>query len=578
VNPKAGTVMGAKLWEALINYYWRKLRTKEQVELEIIDKDLVGFGWHKVGRNVETEGAEEDLKISKDELYSRGINWRDVVYNLGVGEAKDVPYGCVWMAHRITKPIQFVRAKYKAAGGKSPLKGTKSPDIDNDVYKNSQFKDDIEVAVLWEIWDRESRKIYLIAEGLQKKFLAPPKDWPESIEEFPFMYYWDSHAPGMERPMSAILPWEPQVWEKMVLLGAAVNHSKRWNRQLLIKTGSMSKSDLDKLERGDDGAILEYQGTGELDKNMTKLDWGTLPVDFYLLMDRFSSIQREVSGMPEFAMGGVTKTSTRTDGELDKIAAGAKGRTDRRVDRFETHLENIARHMLMHLKDDFDFDEAIKITGWAPEELLQALGTHFDPVNGTITFSAEEISGDYDVEIKAGSTLPLNREVKGKIIDTLIQTLGNVNQEGVSPMLNALITERLDEFDIKSLKEAYSQEQQLKDQEEQRKSQEVNATEAKAKSQAAKNIASSDKISAEADALRLTHPFAPGIPSEPHPPEQGQGQPRVPEPPRVSLSFKSELRPDEAVEFAETGQVRNPSHTPFVPPQKTPQNGSGGGE
>ena len=50
VNPRhEGSVLGAKLWESILNYYWKKLKLKEELEPEIIDKDLCGFAWHKVG-------------------------------------------------------------------------------------------------------------------------------------------------------------------------------------------------------------------------------------------------------------------------------------------------------------------------------------------------------------------------------------------------------------------------------------------------------------------------------------------------------------------------------------------------
>lgn len=520
VNPKAGTVKGAKIWEAIINYHWRELRTKQEVEPEIVDKNLVGYGLHKVGHEVETEGAEKELSIRNERLYSERVDWKDVVWNFG---SKKPPKDCIWMAQRIVKPLNIIKKKYPAA---KDLKGTQNPEVDKNAYDSAKFKDDIKVGVIWEIWDKETRQVLLIAEGLTDQWLAPPRPWPvdqdgqQYMDEFPFLMYWDIYAPGKTRPMSAIAPWEPQVLEKMILLAAAVLHSKRWNRQMLVRKGAISGNDLDKLERGDDGAIIDYTGTGDLDKNLKLVDWGSFPPDFMILMDRLSGIQRDVSGQPEFSRGGVTKTATRTEGELQMIQQGAKGRTDRRVDRFETHLENIARHMMKHLKANFDFEETVRITGESPQELMDALGDHLDPVTKTVKFSPDDIAGDYDVEIKAGSTLPLNRETKTQLLQSIIQTLGAVQEQGVSPLLRTLIGELLDEFDMKSLKEAFAQEQQANDQQAQVQQQDTDAIEVKARSQAAKNIAQTDKIGAEADAIRIQHPFVP---------EQPQGNGHEPE-------------------------------------------------
>jgi hypothetical protein len=497
VNPKSGTVLGAKLWEAIINYKWRHLRTKNEVETEIIDKDLVGFAFHKVGYEVETSGAEEDLKIIHESLISKRIDWKDIVWNFG---AKNPPYDCLWMAHRIVKPLEYIKQKYPTAKN---LQGTPNPEIDKQAYDRAIYKDDISVGVIWEIWNKMDRMIYLVADGLNGQYLEDPRPWPEYMEEFPFLMYWDYYAPGKQRPLSAIAPWEPQILEFMVLLAAAINHHKRWSRQLLIKKGAISDGDLDKIERGNDGAIVDYTGTGDLNQNIFKLDWGTMPTDYYMLMDRLSDIMRQINGQPEFERGGITRTQSRTEGELQLIANGAKGRNDRRVDRFETHLENIARHMLMHLKANFDFEETIKITGDTPEEVIEALGESFDPITKTIKFSNEDIEGEYDVEIKAGSTLPLNRETKVSILRSVLQTLGNVGEAGVSPMLRTIVEEILSEYDMKSLKLAYQLEEQQNDQATQMQQQKVNALDIKAKTQAAKNVAQADKIGAEADKIKM---------------------------------------------------------------------------
>lgn len=498
VNPKSGSVRGAKIWEVILNYYWRHLKTKEEVEPEIIDKDLVGFAWHKVGYNVETEGAEEELKIIKEGLYSARVDWKDVVWNLG---AKKVPYDCMWMAQRIVKPLETIKKKYPNAVN---LEGIQNPEVDKGVYDSSQFKDDLKVGVIWEIWDLDARQIRLIAEGLNEKYLENPKPFPEYMDEFPFLQYWDYLAPGKKRPMSAIAPWEPQILEAMVILAAAVNHAKRWSRQMLVRKGFISGADLDKFERGDDGAVIDYTGTGNLKENVDMIDWGNIPVDYYQLLDRLAAIKRDVNGQPEFERGGVTKTSTRTEGELQMISQGAKGRSDRRVDRFETHLENIARHMMKHLKANFDFEETVRITGEEPEAILEALGDHLDPVTGTVSFTVQDIDGDYDVEVKAGSTLPLDRENKMKVLNTILQTVGNVSADGVSPLLQALIGEMLDEYDMKSLKLAYQAEQEQTQQDAERQQQETNADDIKARSQAAKNVAQADKIGAETDVIRTT--------------------------------------------------------------------------
>lgn len=503
VNAKAGTTKAAKLWEVILNYWWRKLKSKNEIEPEIIDKNLVGYAFHKVGAEPLAGDDGQPLDARETGLYSKRVNWRDLLWNIG---SKNPPEDTLWMAQRIVLPLMEVRRRFPIAGN---LKGTMSPDVDKHTYDSSSYKDDIAVAVLWEVWDKTEKQIHLLAEGFPDRYLAPSRPWPlHLIEmgEFPFLMYWDYYAPDCPRPLSAIAPWESQILEKMILLATAVNHSKRWNRQAFVTKGSIDAASLDKFERGDDGAIIENTGTGGLNEHLKLVDYGNLPVDFYLLMDRLSAIERETNGQPEFERGGVTKTNTRTKGELSLIQRGAQGRSDRKVDRFETHLENIARHMLAQLKADFDLKSAVQITGELEKDVIEELGENYDPMTGTVTFTPEEIAGEFDVEVRSGSTLPLNKEGKIEVLNSVLETLRSLPPGGVSPFLNAVITEILDAYDMKSLKEAYAEERRMEEESRAREQQEVNADEAKARSQAAKNIAQTDKIGAEADKIRLETP------------------------------------------------------------------------
>lgn len=488
VNPTAGTVLGAKLREAWLNYKWRKLRQKEQLEAEIIDKDLVGFAWHKVGHSVESEGDGDSLKIIKEGIYSMRVEWKDVVWNLG---AKNPPYDCIWMAQRITRPLKQVKEKYNLPN----LKGVQSPDINDEVYKSALYKDDIEFANLWEVWDIETKSVNLLAEG-SDKFLET-KPWPEYLDEFPFLMYWDYLAPGKSRPMSAIAPWETQILESIYILSSAVSHVKRWNRQMIYKNGSIDEKALDKFELGTDGAAISNTGTGSLQENVMFLDFGQLSTDFYQILDRLNAIKRDINGQPEIDRGSVTKTNTRTIGELQLIKAGAKGRTDRKIDRFETHIENIASHMMAHWEANFDFEEVVKITGDTPEEVIKALGNKFDPVTKTVKFKSEDIAGEYEVEVKAGSTLPLDKQTRMEVLDIVLKTLGSADPSVLaSPLIMTVVREILDNYDIKSLEEAFEMQLQMQEEakQEQGKSQEVEAEKA---------LAQADKQAAQADHVRV---------------------------------------------------------------------------
>lgn len=491
VNAKAGTTKGAALWEVILNYNWRELKTKEELEYEIIDKDLVGYGFHKVGYAVNSIGKDETLKIDGEKLYSAWLSWRDVIWNIG---SKRPPIDSRWMAQRIVRPLSEIKKKYPNAKG---MEGSPDPDVDDESYKKSSYKDDIKVGVMWEIWDAQDNKIRLIAENLKDKYLEDPKPWPDYLDEFPFLMYWDFAIPGKSRPLSAIAPWEAQILEEMILLGSAINHSKRWNRQAFVKNGTIDDNSLDKYERGDDGAIIVYNGDTA---DIKFADFGQLPTDFYLLMDRLQAIKRNINGQPEFTRGGVTKTGTRTVGELQLMQQGARGRQDRKVDRLETHCENIARHMMIHLKANFDFEESLKITGTVPQELIEALGENFDPVTGSVVFSPQDIEGEYDVDVKAGSTLPMDKQNRIQMMETILNSIAQVAaQKPLSHFMAALIQELLKDYDIKSLQEAYEMDVAEEEQAKQQSQGQEDITSQKVMAEAGKRQAQAEHIQTETE-------------------------------------------------------------------------------
>ncbi len=493
VSAEAGTSKAAALWEVILNYWWRHLKIKEEIEYEIIDKDLVGFAWNKVGYALNSTGNGEDLKINQETIYSKWLGWKDVVWNIG---AKRPPLDCAWMAQRICMPLAELKEKYPAAKG---LEGSPYPDVDEDTYKKSAYKDDIKVGIIWEIWDAKKREIILLCETLKDKYLDTPKPWPEYQREFPFLMYWDFAVPGSARPMSAIAPWEPQILEEMVLMGNAMNHAKRWNRQLFLKNSAVDENALDKFERGDDGAIITVNGDLGAD-SFRFADFGQLPTDFYLLMDRLQAIKRNINGQPEFVRGGTTKTASRTIGELNLMEQGSKGRQDRKIDRLETHCEQIASHLMMHIKGNFDFEDAIKITGEMPDALIQELGDAYDPQTGMVSFTPDDITGEFDVQVKAGSTLPMNKENRMQTMEIILNTVAQAAAQGpVSNFLATLIQEMLKDFDIKSLEEAYAQDLQAAEQAKQEQAQQQGVEDQKTQAETAKREAQAQQIGAETE-------------------------------------------------------------------------------
>lgn len=485
---KTSTVRGAALLEQGLNYHWRTLNIKEELDSQLIDSDLVGHAWNKDGYFTESVGDGEAASIKNEGIYSMKVSWRDIVFNVG---SRRPPMDCLWMAHRIVKPLQEVKDKYP---GTSNLRGSIHPHLEESDYKDTIFKDDIEYAVLWEVWDAQTRTFFLLAEDYDG-YLKPPTPWPKYYKRFPFNMLWWFENPDEPYPISPIAPQEPQILEQIKLFAQALNHVKRWNRQMIMKGSVMSEENADKFEEGIDGAIINAETQGSIQDSIRFVDFGQLPTDIYMLLDRLQQTKRITTGQPEFQQGALLKTNTRTLGELEQISQGAKTRQDRRVDRLETHIENIARNLIAHMQANFDVEKMVKITGKPAQEVLDALGEHYDPETQTVVFSKEDIGGDYDIEVRAGSTLPMTKQTRMAVLREALQMATAANGP-LSSFAQIVITEMLQDFDLPEIKTAFEEDQD-------KKAQDMAQNAGQLSIDSAKTVAETEKRKAQAHQIEL---------------------------------------------------------------------------
>lgn len=479
---KTGTIKGAAILEVGVNYFWRELAIKEDTELELMDVILAGDAWHKTGYSVESVNTGDTLKIKNEKIYSNRVSYKDIVFNIG---SRRAPNDSQWMAQRIVMPTEDVKDKYgKRAAG---LKGAPHPALNDSEFKSANFKSDLNYSTLWEIWDARKRQILLVAEGFDR-YLKDPTAWPEYEVEFPFDNLWFNAIIDEPFHMPDIKPWEPQILEKIKLLAMILNHVKRWNRQLIVRKGALDVTEQDKFEKGLDGSIIEANITSSESINnvMTAATYAPLPPEIWTLMNMLDQIQNGVSGQPAFDRGATAQTKTRTLGELEFMQNGARSRTDRKISRLETFIRNIARKIIVQMKANFDLEQTVRITGETPETIIEAFKDNFDPETGSITFTKEDIVGEYDVDVRPGSTLSLDRGTRLQVMGQILQQSMQLAQlPGIPPFIQVLIGEMLKDYDIKSLEVAFQQQQEK-------------AAQAEA-GQAVTQATELDKVKAEAD-------------------------------------------------------------------------------
>lgn len=493
VNPeKQGSIKGAALLETTINYYQRLLRTKEEYELELMDCILAGQAWHKTGISIKTVGIGVDTKIDSEKYYSNRVSWKDIVFNIGCIRP---PLDCVWIAQRIVKPTEMVKKQYgvKAIG----LTGGPHPSLNENEYKASAFKSDLNFSTLWELHDISERKIYTLAEG-HDRYLKDPQDWPDYVAEFPFRMLSWNQVPDSAFPLSDIQPFEPQIKEKIKFLGMAINHLKRNSRQLLIKKGSISPKEQDKLEKGIDGSMIEVKTNGNPAEAAQPLAYAPMPPETFTVLNRLDEIINSVGGQPASDRGAPQRTISRTEDELIMIKEGSKSRTTRKLNRFEDHIEMGAKDLIGYMQANFDIEQVIKITGETPQDIIQAFGSNYDPATKTIKFSKQDIQGQYEVDVQAGSTLPLDKETRISLLSLILDKASRMAQlPSIPPFMEVVIKELLKDYGIKSLEEAFKVQAVQAQQAKQQQAQSAQVEQQKIQAEADKRAAQTKDIEAD---------------------------------------------------------------------------------
>lgn len=456
VSPRKGsTAMGARIIELLLNYIFKELNLKNENGKVLLDTYLISHGWLKYGYSGEIEKApgeapdENSEFIKNEEIWASYVPWDDVLFDVTL--SKDPPYDCNWIAHRIIKPLDEIKGNPRYENTEKLSSNVSVRDSKGEKIDETLKDSDLDLFEFWEIWDKKTNKIYCVAEGTEGYLREVGNTY--QMEGLPFSMLKFNLIPGEPYPLSDIAIIEPQVLERIRLRSAQVNHIKRWSRQLSIEKGSMSKQEMEKFSQGIDGAVTEREKGSQ---PPVPIQYADMQKESFLLDDLIQRDMDAVIGQNDVERGGQARTKTDTLGELKEQQEGTAGRAAKRQDQLEDFLEEAARKIIALIKQFQNTPRYVKITGMSPEEIAEGFQGLQTDANG-IYFTKDDIQGEYDIEVKAGSTLPLNRQNKVKVIEALISAGPSIGIVPGSPVSVELGKALVRELDLKDVEKAYEQ-------------------------------------------------------------------------------------------------------------------------
>lgn len=433
-------VMGAEILENALAYEMRQMNYKHQVKLAIHDAQfcygVLKHGYdtqytynpvtspvEKVNATVDgepddREGLEWHESVKRESIWALRVDPWDFRYDTDIKSLDPKLSECRWVAFRSIRPLDDVQNDplYKHTAG---LKGSSYPD-DNEyvvsMAKKAQGLDE-PFCVLWEIWDKKERKIYVMADGGEKFLREEP--WPFDYEGFPmvFLYFDEPAAIRRQRsitesnvsqyaqgpfPLSPVGVWYELNHVLNVAESMTVEAMKRRMSKWAFQKGTLEESQIEKLSRPLTNAFVETNGPPDSIRELRSQDFGNGEA---AVVGRFNTWLYQISGVSANARGSQQEGS-RTATEAAVIQSNVEARIEEAKDRVRDCVTFSAEILVALMKQFFTKQRIVPVIGnenfiWIP-------------------YSRENIQGEYDLEVELITFNPSRSEIAVKQMQDLL--------------------------------------------------------------------------------------------------------------------------------------------------------------
>lgn len=187
------------------------------------------------------------------------------------------------------------------------------------------------------------------------------------------------------------------------------NHIRRGARKYGVARGMLDRIAKEQLKSSIDGAIVEHNG-GPGDKVINPIDHAPLVPEIYRTDEWAERDMRFITGLDEYDTNSVGKTR-RTAEEVSQIRQAGGSRAQSDAQAFEQFCAEIGEDLL-----DLLMQYATKVTS------IPIYGPN-DNVQSWQGFTADDIKGEYLVDVYIGSTQPRTSTQTQQTYSWLLQTL-----------------------------------------------------------------------------------------------------------------------------------------------------------
>ena len=450
-------VDSAKAQEAVLNYFWRELRYTSELKKCIRDYATIG---HMVARTDWHSQEELDFqRPDKTKDPEATTNYNPYIRRQRPGFRRVNPFtflldrttptydlkGARWCGELIARPLADIVAdgRYNKTVCRHIRNGaeqvrtlrehlTQYDDGGEGLLgeMDAQDNEQDQLGLLVEIWDKRFRMRYVFALGVETPLIEEP--WPyDYLDDFPYEFANFIPVPneiyGLSHPHIA---GQAQLLLDRLLTKMAM-HARKHNPMYRMDKGALDDEEKTKFINNEDGGLFE---TNPGKKGPEPVELAQLPYDLQAFTQLIKGEMNELMNTDALHRGAALPSRTSAQ-EIEARQQLHGMKLSDHAATIDDFVRGIARMILQHIKTNLEQPLWVQIAGREGE--------------GYVEVGADEVQGEYDVDIDSSSREVLTPAVEREQRMTLLQTLTALAGQGIPLQINwnELVKQVIDGFD-----------------------------------------------------------------------------------------------------------------------------------
>ena len=421
----------AVITEAVVNYWWKHYKVKPEFRRAVKDFLIVGHAWLKVGyRYVEEEQipeADDASTVDEDNLITPNIIVREdrpfvervSAFDIFVDPDATSEQDMRWIAQRIRRPLKEIKAdKRYNQSARSQVSATSTSAYYDEPDRKRTWDESHQYADVWEFYDLKTGKMSVFAE-VGDQFLVKPTLMPYAFGH-PFVMIRNYDVPDYFYPLGDLEAIEPLQRELNETRTQMMNHRKRFSRKYLYRESAFDADGRSALESDFDNVMVPVASDENINNVVAPFPAVITPPEFYNQSQMIQADVEQISGVTEYQRGGLPEIR-RTATEAAIMQDAANARAADKLATIEAVIANVAQR-LVALAQQY-------MTG---EQVARIVGRDGEPM--WVTFDRDYIAGEFDFEVEAGSTAPVNESFRRQMALQMVDAMAPFAGAGIVNM------------------------------------------------------------------------------------------------------------------------------------------------